>query len=517
MRSASSTRGLTRRGTSILFAILLVASLAAPAGAATTITNGGFETPDVTTSQKWNVYPNGTTDLGWTVAWADDYTDAPTTANLELHAGVNGWLPYAGDQYAELDTDWDGPTGPLTGEEASVRISQTIDTMVGGMYRLGYAWSPRPGHADNAISVEVGGVEVDSHSASGVGNANTVWTPEEQSFTATGLSTEIAFEETGTPDSLGMFLDAVTFCRIGFTSTLFADQDIPVGEVIVWDDGDNVYVQYVMDDPWVLHETHVEVVDDPAYFPTTRSGNPQIGLFSQGDTFVPGVSESPIYTFDVTTFDDEVFVAAHAVVWMLAGEGLTAPTWATTVDYYEQGTTKSGGAVLADRTDPEAALEPGGYFYALGLDNPLTTDTDETGFLVVSWDHPIYNGPGDDLQINEVTNGRSTYPVELADVYAYYDGAWHLIGQATNKATAGVNTFDLGSLPYATAIKLVDATNAALHNSLADGFDVDGIGAAYTIAQMESAWGDTAGIPFVVDGGSWAMYFPYIMSDCPLE
>jgi len=129
-------------------------------------------------------------------------------ANLELHRLVaSGWESYDGSQYAELDTDWDGPSGARIGEPASVRIYQDIATCPGGTYELRYAWSPRPGNPDNSMEVRWGTRIIAQHVAAG--NNTTTWTLETQQLTALGNTTRLTFVETGTADALGMFLDAV--------------------------------------------------------------------------------------------------------------------------------------------------------------------------------------------------------------------------------------------------------------------------------------------------------------------
>jgi hypothetical protein len=177
------------------------------------VTNGGFETPEVTAAQGWDIFdsPAG----GWIVEWYGGSSSyggqtRPDPAHLELHEGVNGWLPYEGDQHAELDTDWDGPGGGLNNEPASVEISQTLAACPSGLYTLRYAWSPRPNHSDNALEVRWGGSLIDSHS--GVGVSNTNWMLEEHEYLSGPSSgtVALAFRETGTADSLGMFLDSVS-------------------------------------------------------------------------------------------------------------------------------------------------------------------------------------------------------------------------------------------------------------------------------------------------------------------
>jgi hypothetical protein len=169
------------------------------------VLNGGFEYPVVGTSQGWDIFTSDEVD--WTVEWASSYSGAPADAYLELHRGVNNWDPYDGDQHAELDTDWQGPGGG-SGEEASVKISQDLATCPGVTYDLTYAWSPRPNHSDNVLEVYVDGALEASHSGSGGSNTN--WTLGTVSFTAGASTTTIEFVEAGTPDSLGMFLDAVS-------------------------------------------------------------------------------------------------------------------------------------------------------------------------------------------------------------------------------------------------------------------------------------------------------------------
>lgn len=169
------------------------------------VVNGDFELPEVTNSSKWQIFPSDEVP-GWTVEWAGVYPEAPATANLELHEGV--LMPaYDGDQSVEMDTDWSSANG----EPASVKIYQDIETCAGGEYTLSYAWSPRPGHNDNAMKVYWGESLVGNHSGSASG-----WNLEiVTSLTASGAATRLKFIETGNPDSLGMFLDAVSVEQSG--------------------------------------------------------------------------------------------------------------------------------------------------------------------------------------------------------------------------------------------------------------------------------------------------------------
>ena len=179
------------------------------------VINGDFEVPVVTNPALWNIFPSGTAGLGWLVEWAGAFPDAPATANVEFHRLViPGWLPNSGSQYAELDSDYDGPNAATARDPASIRIYQDIPTGPGWIYELQYAWSPRPGHADNVVEVWWGGQRVVTHSQSGAGNSGTVWTLETRRLTAQGSTTRLAFVEVGAADSMGMFLDSVRVTEV---------------------------------------------------------------------------------------------------------------------------------------------------------------------------------------------------------------------------------------------------------------------------------------------------------------
>lgn len=198
----------------IVLAVGLALPMATPVAADDNlVVNGSFEEPIVTNDKLWDIFDSGTTGLGWTVEWyggAATYNSQarPEPAYLELHRGVNGWLPSDGEQYAELDTDWDGPGGGLTNEPASVRIYQDLDTVSGGFYELSFVFSPRPDETDNQLEVKWDGTVVDTLSASG--NGQTQWTPYTYPVTASTATTRLEFTDLITPNSYGTFLDDVS-------------------------------------------------------------------------------------------------------------------------------------------------------------------------------------------------------------------------------------------------------------------------------------------------------------------
>jgi uncharacterized repeat protein (TIGR01451 family) len=198
------------------------------------IFNGGFEAPIVGTSQKWSIYPSGTAYLGWNVEWSGgsssyDSATRPDPANLELHRGVNDWNPQEGSQYAELDTDWDGPGGSLNNEPASVKIYQDIPTIAGYQYQVSFWFSPRPGTSEANNQLQYGWNSNIEDTASGIGGGNTSWTLYNYTFTANGSITRIHFTDVGTADSFGTFIDNVSVVCLGSDQPVYSCGDTIYG------------------------------------------------------------------------------------------------------------------------------------------------------------------------------------------------------------------------------------------------------------------------------------------------
>lgn len=178
------------------------------------VTNGGFETPLVNTQEQWNIFDS--VAGGWTVEWRDAGTNVfgnqnrPDSAHLELHRGVLGAAD-EGEQYAELDSDWGGPSDNGTGEPASIKIYQDIVTVPGASYKIRFAWAPRPNTVagENNLEVKWGGAVVDTLGPTADPNAGIEWTDVEIDVVATDALTRLEFTDLGTSNSLGTFLDDV--------------------------------------------------------------------------------------------------------------------------------------------------------------------------------------------------------------------------------------------------------------------------------------------------------------------
>jgi len=208
------------------------------------VINGGFELPVVVNAAKWDIFPSVAGN--WTVLWRGDIpaTDPnnpsisrPAVANLELHRGVLGPAD-EGQQYAELDTDWYGPSSSQSGEPASVKIYQDIVTVPGAKYQINFAFAPRPNTsaADNVLEVKWDGVVVDTIGPL-AGGGSIVWSTYSYNVTASGALTRVEFTDLGTANSLGTFLDDVkvhpencSYQITGGTCTLWDLKDLGTGD-----------------------------------------------------------------------------------------------------------------------------------------------------------------------------------------------------------------------------------------------------------------------------------------------
>ncbi len=180
--------------------------------------NPSFEAPEVA-ANSWNIFDHGdhgTSGLEWLVSWFG-VTDinAPAVAKAEIqHNGLNGWSASHGLQWTEIDSDWDGPSGSLNGEQASVSLSQDVPTIPGKTYQVSYDFKPRPGTAgsESKIDALVNGVvqqTVDD-------TAGADWSSHTYTFTAVGNTTNVEWRDAaGSPNSLGAFLDNTSvLCQI---------------------------------------------------------------------------------------------------------------------------------------------------------------------------------------------------------------------------------------------------------------------------------------------------------------
>lgn len=178
------------------------------------VANGSFETPSVNDS--WDIFlsiPN------WSIDWlagpnSFEYVTRPSSPFFEIQKNVDGWFPSEGIQYAELDTDWNGPSDDsLYGEPASITIWQNIETVSGFTYKLSFDFSARPSTpaSDNMLEVKWNNSSVGSTiTASGETISNTEWNNHTFEILSDSNNTELRFTDLGVPNSLGTFIDNVS-------------------------------------------------------------------------------------------------------------------------------------------------------------------------------------------------------------------------------------------------------------------------------------------------------------------
>jgi hypothetical protein len=126
----------------------------------------------------------------------------------------------------------------------------------------------------------------------------------------------------------GNYLDSTPipqdYISVGYSTDLIAgggnaNSEIVVGEVLIWQDEDNVYVKFVTTGDWYMTLTHVHVADDWTDIPQTKKGNPIPGQFDYSMSHDPPV-QSAMYTIPWDeSWDGTIYVAAHANVQMLLG------------------------------------------------------------------------------------------------------------------------------------------------------------------------------------------------------
>ena len=179
-----------KRLTHCLAAAFLLSS--SHAAFANIVVNGSFEAPAIAPNS-FSLFP------GSIPGWSTDF------GRIEIQSGVVG-APLDGNQFVELDS---------VGSDAR-NIFQDLPTTTGVMYDLDFYFSPRPGTsaADNWLDVLIDGVSV-LMAGPVAGSGNTMWTLLGTSFTATSSTTRLEFQDLGTGNSLGTYIDLVTVVARG--------------------------------------------------------------------------------------------------------------------------------------------------------------------------------------------------------------------------------------------------------------------------------------------------------------
>ncbi|RKS68006.1 Ig-like domain-containing protein [Motilibacter peucedani] len=188
-------RSLPVRPAALLTALLLaVAVLPATAGAAAAapagnlLSNGSFEDPAVAVGT-YDVLPSAG-------AWRQT---GPCGIEVENRSTVTA---YDGDQVAELDSD------------CSTSFAQDVDVTPGAAYQLSYAFSARPGVADNALKVRVDGTVVAERTADGSALSDADWHVFTETVRASSGTMTVELADRSVSDTLGTLVDAVSLVPV---------------------------------------------------------------------------------------------------------------------------------------------------------------------------------------------------------------------------------------------------------------------------------------------------------------
>jgi hypothetical protein len=300
-----------------------------------------------------------------------------------------------------------------------------------------------------------------------------------------------------------------------------------VGDVLVWNDGDYLYVKYVVtDEDWCLTETHLEVATALEDIPQVN-GNPPPGLFTyMGEhDCVAGVTYEIPITWPAGT---ELLIAAHGVVQTggMDGVGTALPDQVTISTVYPGlgygapsyfDITVSGGTTLDGTYDGNCAELAGGP--PSGTASPyLSTEPIPAGVVQKPENLDLVN-----WIINQDFVGKTS--AGCGGTYTWGDvqwAIWKLVDGGEPSPGA------LSSLRDWSECRAQEIVDAALANG--EGFvpgcgDVIGIILAPEIAwtqsvliwipvpcaaKDETVWGgDYFGSPLEFPGDNWAIYFAY--------
>lgn len=313
-----------------------------------------------------------------------------------------------------------------------------------------------------------------------------------------------------------------------FKTGLIAGQHTNVGDVLVWNDADYLYVKYVTTDSWCLTETHVAAASSPGEIPTTKKDNPIPGQFYFSSEYEPYPCVQATDPFEIPlewAVGDPVYIAAHAVVvrpidgcfetmWEIGDVEVVNEGTGWLENYadefnwgYPAGPTTAGPTLAVEQppytnpfivgTTPTEEFPFNSNYnrsYATDFDVQWNGGLPFGGKLTISW------SPGQSATEKKVvSDGFPTATFTAVGTPSPGQG-WFL-----DKYPLVQNSVDVNSLSMGTH-------TINFQHTQGDGTYWDWIRLEKPCEQNETAWGD--GTPF--DGSNWATYFTYtIQGVCP--
>ncbi|MGB6371195.1 MAG: hypothetical protein WBF68_09250 [Atribacterota bacterium] len=295
---------------------------------------------------------------------------------------------------------------------------------------------------------------------------------------------------------------------------------IDVGDVLVWNDEDNLYVKYVITEGgWCLTETHLHVATTLEGIPQ-KNGNPPPGKFEYSTEHDPWPTEY-IYEVDLGAWTSEtlLYIAAHAVVVHVVEDecisvisdagvkwlDLDGITWYNAVPSHVHSSWPAfPGAIWIWRTEhtdvvyeydnvPQYATDPKyGWLFKKQVTLPDTA-FDILGSIDINADNSY------EFFLDGVfVDGEGTMHRDGPDGYE-----WETIKNYSLAVNPGSNELSFRVLNYFR-------TGTSTGNPAGLIFKAD---VCYDyIDQEETAWGSGEDFP----GKNWATYFTYTVQEMPV-
>ncbi|HKZ95127.1 MAG TPA: hypothetical protein VJ249_11200 [Candidatus Bathyarchaeia archaeon] len=270
-----------------------------------------------------------------------------------------------------------------------------------------------------------------------------------------------------------------------FITDLIANQTIDAGDVLVWNDGINLFVRYVTTGSWMMTSTHLAVGDSLSDIPRTKQGSPIPGQFPFSTIHDPPVS---MFTYTISlgswTPGTVLVIAAHAVVCGPAGDQAFAEGLLATMPLYTYPDAENAGSVSVAIVGDNLVIT----IQTTGSWQLLDTFA-FVGFSAPPFPPPWWTWPDRHTGLGGVTT--DTYTFSLTGM--------------------GVNCGDVLFISVRTWMRGVDSFgNTVLRDGWADPNPFDGWTKFFSVTVpcrlvCETAWGN--GVRFT--SRNWAMYFNY--------
>ncbi|MFX0198034.1 MAG: hypothetical protein ACFFCW_18090 [Candidatus Hodarchaeota archaeon] len=335
------------------------------------------------------------------------------------------------------------------------------------------------------------------------------------------------------------------------------DSAMPVGVVRVWNDCENLYVQFDTNSSGeCMVATHVHVADSLAGIPQTKKGNPIPGQFEWSEPH--GCVLEKTYTIPLTwATETALFIAAHAALGqeeamaIVSGDGQTIVTQRRSGN--ESGFTPvNAPAFLAWEPGPdypEDGPDDSGWKGNSLWDQRLSTDLRPTG---ADWIWESYRVL-DPIYGTVVTFQRTFdigYPMD-GELLIACDNGYEVFLNGSSLGSNGVigewrtSLLKQGSVPQdgwdaVGSYFLIDYLQSGMNTLTIDAaneyFNTDDYPNPYVgtesnnpagcifaaeisyYADGETAWGgDYWGTPLEFPGKNWAIYFNYTVQTCYVE